>query len=191
MLLLYLTSVVLSVKASLVSGHIIKTPSTTTTAEPVKESKISNLKPIVSVIFPSEVTSGDNVTLYCDYDVRGRGLYSIRWYFNGEEVYRYKESRSKPSKEVFPASLKGKKFSIDLNGSSRDSLQVINIRTAGQFKCEVTEYETFTSTSVGDRLNVTLVHSNSSYQSVAAIDQVLMMLLIIASSSFMIQLNSR
>lgn len=180
-LLLYVLLIV-SRNVSLIFGHIIKTPSTTT------ESSGRSIKPVVNVRFPSDVTSGDNVTLFCDYDDRGRGLYSVRWYFNGEEVFRYKESRSKPSKEVFPAALKDKKFSIDLNSSSRDSLRVVNIRTAGQFKCEVTEYKTFTSTSVGDRLNVTRIEDANSGRTLL-VDQ--LMLLFFTLSSLMIHLDCR
>ena len=55
---------------------------------------------LVSIQFPVDVTQGDNVTLACHYDMKGREFHSLRWYFNGQQVYRYTD-RPKPSKKGF------------------------------------------------------------------------------------------
>jgi hypothetical protein len=67
----------------------------------IRLSPSSNNEFDVSVRFPSDVKEGDNATLTCDYNLKGKQLYSIRWYFNGQEVYRFTE-RPKQVKKVSP-----------------------------------------------------------------------------------------
>lgn len=76
--------------ASLIAPHIIKT------------SAGSQNEMHVRVKFPSGVEEGDNATLTCEYNLKGKPLYSIRWFFNGDEVYRY-TLRPKQIKKVSPA----------------------------------------------------------------------------------------
>lgn len=38
---------------------------------------------------PLHVHLGDDATLHCEYDMEGAQLYSIKWYRNGREFYRY------------------------------------------------------------------------------------------------------
>lgn len=74
--------------ASLISTHIIKS------------SLASQNDMSVSVNFPTSVKEGDNGTLTCAYDLKGKPLYTTRWYFNGDEVYRF-TARPKQVKKVF------------------------------------------------------------------------------------------
>ena len=41
------------------------------------------------VVIPPHALRGDDVTLQCLYDMEGDKLYSIKWYRNGHEFYRY------------------------------------------------------------------------------------------------------
>ena len=41
------------------------------------------------VVIPPHALRGDDVTLQCLYDMEGDKLYSIKWYRNGNEFYRY------------------------------------------------------------------------------------------------------
>lgn len=82
---------VLSVCVTLVNTHIVKSLSVAREEMPV------------SVVFPAHVRDGDNVTLMCNYDLKGKPLYTVRWYFNLQEVYRYKE-RPKRIKQAFAIS---------------------------------------------------------------------------------------
>lgn len=161
--------------ASLIGAHIIKT------------SAASQNEMHVRVKFPSGVKEGDNATLTCEYNLKGKPLYSIRWFFNGDEVYRY-TMRPKQIKKVSPvdgitvdvsslipvqsfnASLSflprvSFVFGSQMESSTRDSLTLRNIAKPGQFLCEVTEYDMFTSSRSGDRLNVTMTSSSSSHLS--------------------------
>ena len=38
---------------------------------------------------PSYAVKGSDVVLECDYDLEGADLYSVKWYKNGLEFYRY------------------------------------------------------------------------------------------------------
>jgi len=38
---------------------------------------------------PAAVSNGSSVWLFCDFDLEGDNLYSIKWYKNHEEFYGY------------------------------------------------------------------------------------------------------
>lgn len=50
----------------------------------------------MNIHVPTVARSGDSVTLSCDYDLEGVDLYSIKWYWNDEEFYRYVPKESPP-----------------------------------------------------------------------------------------------
>ena len=39
----------------------------------------------VSIALPDYVKEGDDITIYCLYDLRGSSLHSVRWFLNGLE----------------------------------------------------------------------------------------------------------
>ena len=43
----------------------------------------------LTINVPSVVRSGDTVTLSCHYDLEGLPLYSLQWFLEGTEFYRY------------------------------------------------------------------------------------------------------
>lgn len=47
------------------------------------------------------VRVGHSVTLGCDYDLEGAPLYSVKWYKDGDEFYRYVPKEEPPTR-VFP-----------------------------------------------------------------------------------------
>lgn len=51
----------------------------------------------MSLKIPEAVKIGSSVTLICDYDLESVALYSIKWYRNDEEFYRYTPKESPPS----------------------------------------------------------------------------------------------
>lgn len=44
---------------------------------------------VVGISVPSLKQRGESVTLTCDYDLEGGKLYSVKWYRDNEEFYRY------------------------------------------------------------------------------------------------------
>ena len=53
------------------------------------------------VIIPKHVMRGDDTNLACLYDLQGKELYSIKWYKDGKEFYRFEPS-TRQSKKNFP-----------------------------------------------------------------------------------------
>ena len=54
----------------------------------------------VEMEIPSHVIHGQDARLICKYDMEGDKLYSIKWYRNGNEFYRYIPSDT-PDTTVF------------------------------------------------------------------------------------------
>lgn len=50
----------------------------------------------LTINVPTMVRSGDTVTLSCHYDLEGAPLYTIQWFFDNSEFYRYVPDRSPP-----------------------------------------------------------------------------------------------
>ncbi|XP_046662909.1 uncharacterized protein LOC124355799 [Homalodisca vitripennis] len=83
---------------------------------------------------PEAVRSGEMVRLACNYDLEGAFLYSIKWYREDEEFYRYLPKEAPPTR-VFP--LPG--VHVDVSTSDERIVTLLNVdrRSTGTFKCEV------------------------------------------------------
>ncbi|XP_072386248.1 uncharacterized protein [Diabrotica undecimpunctata] len=86
------------------------------------------------IIVPEAVKRGSNVTLVCDYDLESSALYSVKWYKNEEEFYRFVPKEAPPS-QVFEVS----HISVNIwkSNSSVVTLMSVERDTSGEFKCEV------------------------------------------------------
>ncbi|KAF0763573.1 Ig-like domain-containing protein, partial [Aphis craccivora] len=65
-------------------------------------SLINNLK-LLNVRIANHTILGSSTTLKCTYDLEGEHLYSVKWYKNGDEFFRYLP-KSKPNIQVFEKS---------------------------------------------------------------------------------------
>ncbi|ENN77128.1 hypothetical protein HUJ04_000256 [Dendroctonus ponderosae] len=65
---------------------------------------------------PEAVRAGDSVTLSCQYDLEDVALYSIKWYWNEEEFYRYIPKDLPPYKS-FPMRF----INVDVSFSGKNS----------------------------------------------------------------------
>ena len=61
---------------------------------------VSGLK-IVELTVPPYALEGSDVTLLCTWDLEGEQLYSLQWYKNSYEFYRY-SPRQHPKVQTFP-----------------------------------------------------------------------------------------
>lgn len=59
---------------------------------------------------PEYVKVNDSVTLACEYDLEDVALYTIKWYWNGIEFYRFVPKESPPSKAFTIAN-----FNVDVS----------------------------------------------------------------------------
>ena len=51
---------------------------------------------MLNVSVPSHLLYGHSASLHCNFDLEGSTLYSVKWYKNGEEFYRYLPSMERP-----------------------------------------------------------------------------------------------
>lgn len=55
----------------------------------------------VQIRVPVSVKRGDNVNLFCQFDLEGDSLYSVKWYKGKREFFRFTPNET-PSLKVFP-----------------------------------------------------------------------------------------
>ncbi|XP_059481923.1 uncharacterized protein LOC132200462 isoform X2 [Neocloeon triangulifer] len=99
----------------------------------------------VRVIVPTAVMSGHGAKLICVFDLQGESLYAIKWYRGQREIYRFMP-RESPSQTSFPIS----GIEIDISKSDANNLKIKSIHAdlSGNFTCEVTADDSFSSVSV-------------------------------------------
>jgi hypothetical protein len=87
------------------------------------------------VAIPPHAIRGQNARLRCLYDMEGDELYSIKWYRNGHEFYRYIPS-DEPQTTVFNGE---GGINVDESESTETEivLRSVDLATTGQFRCEV------------------------------------------------------
>ena len=44
---------------------------------------------MLEMVVPDQVILGEMASLHCLYDMEGEELYSVKWYKNGHEFFRY------------------------------------------------------------------------------------------------------
>lgn len=54
----------------------------------------------LNISVPGAVQVGESVWLKCDFDLEGEDLYSVKWYKNHVEFYRY-QPRDKPPGQTY------------------------------------------------------------------------------------------
>jgi len=107
---------------------------------------------ILDLKIPRHATKGEDVRMECNYDLEADKLYSIKWYFNGHEFYRYIPSDS-PRTTIFDRP----GINVDRRQSSETHivLRSVGLKTTGKFKCEVSgEAPLFQTASDDDILAV-------------------------------------
>ncbi|CAH1117392.1 unnamed protein product [Phaedon cochleariae] len=83
---------------------------------------------------PSVVKSGDTVTLSCEYDLEQVALYSVKWYRNDEEFYRFVPKESPPYRAF---ALPHINVDTSKSGPTEVTLRGVRKELSGDYKCEV------------------------------------------------------
>ncbi|XP_074037290.1 uncharacterized protein [Leptinotarsa decemlineata] len=83
---------------------------------------------------PRAVRAGHSVTLGCDYDLEDAPLYSVKWYRDQGEFYRYVPKEEPPTR-VF--SLPGLHVDVAVSNAHNVTLMSVGRNTSGLFQCEV------------------------------------------------------
>ncbi|KAL1506643.1 hypothetical protein ABEB36_005968 [Hypothenemus hampei] len=86
------------------------------------------------LLIPSHAVRNTSVTLECHYKLEDETLYSVKWYKDGNEFYRF-VPRNQPPAQSF--NLPG--VTVDLHNSTEYSvvLTSVQLSTSGHYRCEV------------------------------------------------------
>ncbi|XP_050665270.1 uncharacterized protein LOC126965638 isoform X2 [Leptidea sinapis] len=90
----------------------------------------------VGISVPAMKQRGDSVTMACDFDLEGGRLYSVKWYRDNEEFYRYMP-RLRPPQHAHR--LDGVKVDLERSSARRVHLRDLTLKSRGLYRCEVSE----------------------------------------------------
>ncbi|XP_011164999.1 uncharacterized protein LOC105199549 isoform X1 [Solenopsis invicta] len=91
----------------------------------------------LTINVPTMVRSGDTVTLSCHYDLEGLPLYTIQWFFNDHEFYRFIPDRRPPSPPYSTFDVAGIQVNVSKSNSHDVTLVDVSRELTGTYKCEV------------------------------------------------------
>ncbi|XP_054271566.1 uncharacterized protein LOC128992153 [Macrosteles quadrilineatus] len=89
------------------------------------------LKELTGPKFPDR---GENVHLVCNFDTGDAKLYSVKWYKDENEFFRYMPDQRPPT-QLFP--LEGVLLEESLSGIDHVTLRDVTYDTSGSYRCEV------------------------------------------------------
>lgn len=86
-------------------------------------------------IIPPHALKGHQAVLKCNYDLEGDNLYSVKWYFNQKEFYRYIPTDN-PKVTIF-SHHSGVRVNPRLSTEREIVLDDVDFSTTGHYRCEV------------------------------------------------------
>ncbi|CAK9795268.1 hypothetical protein ANTPLA_LOCUS306 [Anthophora plagiata] len=88
----------------------------------------------LTINVPAVVRSGDTVTLSCHYDLEGLPLYTIQWFLEDTEFYRYLPERDPPYSTF---DVDGIHVNVSKSNTHDVTLMDVTRKLTGTYKCEV------------------------------------------------------
>ncbi|XP_034824650.1 uncharacterized protein [Maniola hyperantus] len=114
--------------------------------------KESLLLRIVHVTVPSYRVRGQPAQLECNYELGDDTLYSVKWYRDNEEFYRFMPKYD-PPKHAYK--LDGVKVDISKSDDRKVALHQVTLKSTGLYRCEVSaEAPSFASAAGEGRMEV-------------------------------------
>ncbi|XP_054285924.1 uncharacterized protein LOC129002270 [Macrosteles quadrilineatus] len=107
---------------------------------------------MVRVSVPQYTLRGDPVELLCEFDLQGDRLYSVSWYKDHDEFYRYVPRGNPPQHTYYIDGI-----NVDHHKSDAQKVVIRNVplRSSGMYRCEVSaEAPAFSSVHGESRMNV-------------------------------------
>ncbi|XP_025269151.1 uncharacterized protein LOC105250461 [Camponotus floridanus] len=120
-------------------------------------SKAGNIQ--VDFKMPKEATVGSSIDLRCEWRISGGDLYSVKWYKDDHEFFRFLPDSAQRT-QIFPRP--GVKVETRPNNEKKSiKLKDLVLESSGQYKCEVsTEAPSFATTYQTANLTVILPPDN-------------------------------
>ncbi|XP_077301166.1 uncharacterized protein LOC143921688 [Arctopsyche grandis] len=107
---------------------------------------------VVEVVIPGYRVRGETALLECQYDLERDVLYSVKWYKDNEEFYRFMPRFSPPQQSY---RMDGVKVDNHLSDDKRVTLKGVTLKSSGLYRCEVSaEAPSFSSVSGEGRMEV-------------------------------------
>ncbi|KAF5289700.1 hypothetical protein FQR65_LT11754 [Abscondita terminalis] len=100
------------------------------------------LKNVILQLEPAVVQRYHYCTLKCTYDLEGAPLYTVKWYRGLHEFYRYTPNEY-PNTKIFP--IGGITVDVNHSNSTQVVLRNVEFNLSGNFSCEVTTEEGFST----------------------------------------------
>ncbi|XP_023951944.1 uncharacterized protein LOC112055885 [Bicyclus anynana] len=114
--------------------------------------KESLLLRIVHVTVPSYRIRGQPAQLECEFELGGDTLYSVKWYRDNEEFYRYMPKYD-PPKHAYK--LDGVKVELSKSDKGRVMLHPVTLKSSGLYRCEISaEAPSFASVAGEGKMEV-------------------------------------
>lgn len=88
----------------------------------------------LTINVPPIVRSGDTVTLSCHYDLEGSSLYTIQWFLEDHEFYKYLPERVPPYSTF---EVDGIHVNVSKSNTHDVTLVDVSRKLTGRYKCEV------------------------------------------------------
>lgn len=110
---------------------------------------------ITSLEVPKHAAFNSNQTLACHYDVGSHVLYSLLWFHNDQEFYRYMPAE-KPPIVVFNIS----SINVIKEGSTGEKVMLANVdlSASGSYKCKITtEWPDFMEKEMTETMTVVVI----------------------------------
>ncbi|XP_063827380.1 uncharacterized protein LOC135076843 [Ostrinia nubilalis] len=98
--------------------------------------KVSICLRVIGVSVPPFKQRGEAATLTCDYELEGGKLYSVKWYRDHEEFYRFMPKLRPPQRAH---SLDGVTVDLDKSSARRVHLKDLSLKSRGLYRCEVSK----------------------------------------------------
>ncbi|XP_076335701.1 uncharacterized protein LOC143238933 isoform X2 [Tachypleus tridentatus] len=112
---------------------------------------VSSLK-LMELNVPAGVARGASFWLYCGYDLEGDELYSVKWYKDHVEFYRYLPSDHPPGQKY---DLQGVHVDLERSNQTHVFLTNTDLSTEGLYECEVsTEAPSYRTVQVDKTLKM-------------------------------------
>ncbi|XP_059485027.1 cell adhesion molecule 2-like isoform X2 [Neocloeon triangulifer] len=108
---------------------------------------------LMEVRIPKHIARDESARLECKYDLGQESLYSVKWYKDGNEFYRY-VPQDRPPTQIF--TLPG--VTVDLHNSSESTVVLthVDLSSSGVYRCEVSA-EAPSFQTVSERGDMTVV----------------------------------
>ncbi|XP_004927412.1 uncharacterized protein LOC101740367 [Bombyx mori] len=114
--------------------------------------KESLLLRIVRVHVPSYRVRGQPAQLECDYELGTDTLYSVKWYRDNEEFYKFMPQYDPPNRAY---KLEGIKVDLQKSDDRKVTLHQVTLKSSGLYRCEVSaEAPSFASAAGEGRMEV-------------------------------------